>query len=132
LGVSEAKTAKAISQLADRQNNQESELRQHEGQIQMLRFAMQGIVTGYEYDKLVGLNAEGEFTCNFSHDLVVELKRLRAMGLIANHGGVGLRTLDQFQRSDASFDLKRFFKITEYGKEYLALRGQTQIVDDEE
>jgi hypothetical protein len=130
LGISETRTAK-ISELVSRQKDQEGQLRSQQEQIRMLRFAVRGIVTQYEWDKLVGLNSEQPFTCHFSHDLIAELKHLRAMGLVSNHHGIGLRDLRQLDGSGESFDLKRFFRITSYGQEYLTLREQAVVTEDE-
>jgi hypothetical protein len=125
LGFAEAKTAKAITDLSARQQQQERQLGEQRDAIRSLQFALQGIVTKYEYDKLRGLVQEAPFTCYYSDDLYNELKRLRAMGLVINHEGVGLSTIRaEFKDRNLQFDLKRFFSITAQGHEYLRLRDE--------
>ena len=125
LGVVEAKTARAIVEIKSRQEQQGAELSRQQAQIRSLQVALQGIVTRYEYDKLVGLDAAQPFMCYYSDDLYEELKRLRAMGLVRNHEGTGLGSIRRdFGNRREQFDLHRFFYITDQGREYLALRRQ--------
>jgi hypothetical protein len=125
LGFADTKTSKAITELTARQNQQEEQLAQQSDAIRSLQFALNGIVTDYELDKLRGLTAEPPFLCYYSEDLYSELKRLRAMSLVRNHDGVGLGTMRrEFKDRDRTFDLKRFFAITEQGREYLRLRDE--------
>ena len=127
LGLSEGKTAKAIGQLESRQDRQQQELAQHQAQIRSLQFALQGIVTQFEFDKLVGLTSDHAFMCYYSEDLYGEVKRLRAMGLIRNHEGTGLSMIRRdYKDRNEQFDLKRFFYITTAGQEYLTLRRELQ------
>ncbi len=130
LGVVEAKTAKALIDIRSRQDAQGEELSRQLAQIRSLQVALQGIVTRYEFDKLVGLEASQPFMCYYSDDLYEELKKLRAMGLVRHHEGTGLATMRrEYKDRNAQFDLKRFFHITGEGREYLALRRQ--IASDE-
>jgi hypothetical protein len=123
LGVTDAKTAKALVDIRSRQDAQGEELSRHQTQIRSLQVALQGIVTKYEFDKLVGLAGQDAFMCYYSDDLFGELKRLRAMGLVRNHDGTGLSDIRrEYKDRNAQFDLRRFFYITEQGREYLALR----------
>lgn len=125
LGITDSKTAKVLSGITARQAEQEVELKNHGEQIRMLKFAVRGIVTEYELQKLKGLNSEAPFKCYYSDDLVDELKRLRALGLITNYDGIGLRDIKaQFKDTPNQFELKRFFRITKGGQEYLELREQ--------
>jgi hypothetical protein len=127
LGLSEGKMAQAIGQLTTTQDRQEKQLAQHQAQIRSLQVALQGIVTQFEFDKLIGLNADGAFLCYYSDDLYAELKRLRAMGLVRNHQDTGLSTIRrEYKDRNHQFDLKRFFYITAAGQEYLALRRELQ------
>lgn len=127
LGVSDAKTAKAISDISSRQDNQEHRLSKQQAEIRSLQVALQGIVTQYEFDKLVGLSKDEPFLCFYTEDLYAELKRLRAMGLVHRHEGVGLTAIRKdYKDSNQQFDLKRFFFITEHGREYLALRNELE------
>ena len=125
LGVSEIKTAKALNDIRSRQEQQETELSRQQAEIRSLQIALQGIVTRYEFDKLVGLSKEEPFVCHYSNDLENELKRLRAMGLVQNHEGVGITAIRRdYKGNSQQFDLRRFFFITEEGREYLKLRSQ--------
>jgi Predicted nucleotide-binding protein containing TIR-like domain len=118
LGFSEAKTDKEIRDIRSRQERQEAEVRS-------LQVALQGIVTQYELDKLVGLNKERPFLVSYSETMNDELQRLQAMGLIQNHEGVGVWTIrNDFRDRAEPFDLKQFFSITEQGREYLNLRAE--------
>jgi len=130
LGISEAKTAKAINTIRTVQEDQARQLSRHQAEIRSLQVALHGIVTEYEYDKLTGLTRDEPFLCYYSEDLFNELKRLRAMGLIQHHEGTGLRDIrNTFKDRDRRFDLKRYFKITPRGAEYLRLR--MEIVSQE-
>jgi Predicted nucleotide-binding protein containing TIR-like domain len=123
LGVIEAKTAKALIDIRSRQDAQGEELSRQQAQIRSLQVALQGIVTRYEFDKLLGLEASQPFMCHYSEDLYEELKKLRAMGLVRNHEGTGLATMRrEYKDRNKQFDLRRFFYITNDGLEYLALR----------
>jgi hypothetical protein len=125
LGFAEVKTARAITDLSAKQQQQERQLSEHRDAIRSLQFALQGIVTRYELDKLRGLVREVPFACLYSDDLYNEMKRLRAMGLVGNHEGVGLRTIRaEFKNRNTQFDLKRFFFVTAQGREYLRLRDE--------
>ena len=125
LGVVEAKTSRALVDLRSRQDVQGQELGRQQAQIRSLSVALQGIVTRYEFEKLVGLHADAPFMCYYSEDLYQELKRLRAMGLVRHHEGTGLSTLKrEYKDRNATFDLRRFFYITASGVEYLSLRRE--------
>ena len=125
LGISEAKTAKAISTIRTVQEAQGRRLTRQQAEIRSLQVALQGIVTQYEYDKLVGLTSLEPFLCYYSDDLYNELKRLRAMGLIRNRDRTGLSDIRRdYKDKDRNFDLKQFFYATEKGLEYLKLRTE--------
>ncbi len=127
LAMSEHKTAKAIGQIASRQDSQQHELANHQKQIRFLQVALQGIVTQYEPAKLVGLSGDEPFLCYYSDDLFAEMKRLRAMDLVRNHEGKGLSTLRRdYKDRNRQFDLKQFFFVTDGGREYLTLRREVQ------
>jgi hypothetical protein len=134
LGVSETKTFKELGAIRSRQDRQESQLSTQEGEIRALKVALQGIVTHYEMDKLVGLSSETPFFCYYSDDLYNELKRLRAMNLVRNYEGVGLSTIRRdYMNKNQQFDLRRFFFVTEQGREYIELRRQlTKETSDSE
>src|SRR5829696_5042524 len=66
LGVAGLKTARAITALSSKQEQQQRQLSEQSDAIRSLQFALQGIVTRYELDKLQGLVAEPPFMCFFS------------------------------------------------------------------
>jgi Predicted nucleotide-binding protein containing TIR-like domain len=136
LGISETKTAKTINDIRSRQENHETLLSKQQAEIRSLQVALQGILTVYEFDKLMGLSKEKPFLCYYSDDLYNEVKRLRAMNLVQHHDGVGLATIrNNYKDKNKQFDLKRFFYITEQGHEYLRLRNdlmqEASMVDEE-
>ena len=94
LGVSEAKPDREIHDIRSRQERQEAEVRS-------LQVALQGIVTQYELDKLVGLNKESPFLVIYSDNMNNELQRLQAMGLIQNPEGVGIWTIRNYHKDRA-------------------------------
>jgi hypothetical protein len=123
LGVSEAKTAKAIRNIESRQVDQEQHLAKQEAELRAIQIALRGIVTNYELEKLIFLTKDEPFLCHYSDDLIDELRHLRAIGLIQNHQGIGLRDIARdYKDRNQQFDLKRFFFITEQGREYLKFR----------
>jgi hypothetical protein len=125
LGISDAKTAKKVTEIQSQQNEHGQQLAKQEGEIRSIRFALQGIVTKYEITKLEGLIKEEPFLCYYSDDLYDELKRLRALNLIKNHDGVGLTDIRRdYKDQNKKFDLRRFFFVTDYGREYLKLRSE--------
>ena len=95
---------------------------QQQSEIDTLRFLVGHFLTADELGHLKKL-ASGE-AFPFTKDGTAsyfekELRRLRALGLIAGHPGKGIRSL--FKAGD---DVKRHFYITEQGKQYLKLREQ--------
>jgi hypothetical protein len=117
-------------QLEDRQREQQEQLSYQKAQIRSLQVALQGIVSQYEFDKLVGLAREEPFLCYYSNDLYEEMKRLRAMGLVLHHAGTGLGDMRaHYKDKPQQFDLKRFFYITKLGQEYMALRRELETED---
>jgi hypothetical protein len=133
LGLSEAKTSKALSDIRTRQDIHETQLTRQQAEIRSLQIALQGIITQFEYDKLVGLSQDAPFICYYSDDLYDELKRLRAMHLVQNnYEGRGLRMLmSEYKDRNRQFDLKDFFHVTEQGREYLKLRKELMEDDSE-
>jgi hypothetical protein len=128
LGVSEAKVSTAIVDLRSRQDKQEGVLSRQQAEIRWMQVALQGIVTQFELDKLIGLSGDAPFPCYYSNDMYNELKRLRAMRLIQHHEGTGLSAMRSGCKDrDVQFDLKEFFFINEDGREYLRLRQEIMI-----
>ncbi len=133
LGIIDRKAAKALTDIRARQDEHAQELSRQQTQIRSLQVALQGIVTKYEFDKLVGLDRNQPFVCYYSDDLYVELKRLRAMGLVHHHPGLGLGPIKaRYKDRNAQFDLRDYFYITAQGREYLALRREVAVDDDED
>jgi hypothetical protein len=125
LGFAEVKTAQVVSDLSAKQEQQEQQLLEHRDAIRSLQSALQGIMTQYELDKLLGLSGETPFLCYYSADLYNEVKRLRAMALIANFDGRGLGNIrSEYKDRNERFNLKDFFYITDRGREYLRLRNE--------
>jgi hypothetical protein len=125
LGFSEVKTSQVVNDLSAKQKQQEQQLVEQRDAIRSLQFALQGIVTQYELDKLLGLSGPAPFLCFYSNDLYNEVKRLRAMALIANFEGRGLTNIRaEYKDRNRQFDLKDFFYITDHGREYLRLRSE--------
>ena len=89
--------------------------------IDALRVAVEGVVTKYEYEKLVGLYEAGPFRCWFHENLPSEMKRLYDHGFVkeAKHGS-GPKLSNQSRHEE--FDLKVYYHIDEPGKRYLQLR----------
>jgi hypothetical protein len=114
-------------EMKDKQEKQQGILLNQQEQIQALRTALRGIVTKYEFDKLVGLSKDGPFLCKYSDDMFNELKRLRALNLVCHHEGTGLAQMARdYKGKDQQFDLKRYFYIMEEGRKYLKIRGDAE------
>jgi len=118
-GLSEKKVTQVIGDIRERQREQTAQISKQGAQLQALQFALRGIVTRYEVDKLVGLEQPEPFLCWYSDDLFNEIGRLRAMGFVQNLPGMGRK---DFKGKNQQFDLKDFFCITPSGREYLRLR----------
>jgi hypothetical protein len=110
-------------ELKDHQDQQGDLLLEQQAQINALRAAVRGIVTRYEYDKLLGLSREGPFLCIYSDDMRDELRRLRALGLIWHHDGTGIAKMERDHRGKTQpFDVKHYFYITDEGRTYVEMR----------
>lgn len=107
-------------ELAAQQSKQQSD-------IDTLKFLVGHFVSDYELNHLRRLASAEPFTIkkdNSSSFFENEMRRLRALGLIAGYPGKGIRSLFQ---SDG--DVKQHFYITENGREYLKLRQQVDEQD---
>jgi len=123
LGFSDKKVTQVIGDMRERQREQTTQISRQAEQIRALEFALRGIVTQYEVEKLIGLDRTQPFLCYYSDDLYSELRRLRALGFVQNNEGVGLRNIrDGYKDKPSQFDLKHYFSITPEGHEYLKLR----------
>jgi hypothetical protein len=117
VGGQELTMEQAIAQVDQRQDVLEKRIR-------ALQIALKGSVTDFEHDKLVGLSGNSSFPVRFSHEMIRELARLRALGYIKANPGYGLTSIYEREHSTDSFDLKRYFGLTTDGLEYLALREE--------
>jgi hypothetical protein len=125
LGVSDKKVAQAIGDIRSHQQRHDYEISKQRAEIRALQFALRGIVTRCEEEKLVRLEEPGPFLCWYSNDLYNEIRRLRAMGFVENLSGVGLRNIREgFKNKNQQFDLKHFFSVAPEGREYLRLRRE--------
>jgi hypothetical protein len=114
-------------EIKENQAKQSDLLLSQQEQILALRAAVRGIVTKYEHDKLVGLSKNAPFLCYYADDMFEELKHLRALNLISHHDGSGLAKMrSDHKGKNGKFDLKHYFYITDDGREYLRLRGETE------
>ena len=128
LGLSDRKISREFDQLTSRQDLQDKELSRQKTQIESLQVALQGIVTGYELDKLTGLS-QPRFAVRYSNELIRELRHLREMGFVLNYDGTGLRTMtDRYKNSPEQFDLREHFHITDEGIKYLRVRRELDDV----
>ena len=114
LGVSEAKTSKAISDIESRQNQQAQE-------IKLLRFFVANFIGRYELMHLEGLEKGKPYSFDcVRQTFEQELVRLRSFGLIDHIKGKGIVAMKQ----EGQGDLNDHFRITDLGKDYLKLRRE--------
>jgi hypothetical protein len=102
----------------------EAEQVQQRADIDALRFLMSGFVTDDEMVHLQKIAVHAPFPFVNGPEtpfFLDELRRLRALGLIANHSGKGIRRLE----SDGG-DVNVYFFITDRGREYLKLRNKIE------
>jgi Predicted nucleotide-binding protein containing TIR-like domain len=114
LGVSETKTAREISDIRSRQEEQAQE-------IKLLRFFIANFVGQYELKHLEGLERGRPYPFdNVSWTFEEELVRLRSFGLIDHIEGKGIVAM----KHESKGDLNDHFRITDLGKDYLKLRRE--------
>lgn len=104
-------------ELAAQQSKQQSD-------IDMLKFLVGHFVSDHELNHLRRLNSDDMFVIqkdDSSSFFESEMRRLRALGLIAGYPGKGIRSLF---KSDGN--VKQHFHITENGRLYLQLRQQVE------
>jgi hypothetical protein len=116
IGPLEAK----LRDLDDRVNEQQEIL-------DAIRTAIEGIVTRFEYDKLVGLERDGPFMCNYHENLLHEMKQLYDHGFVKETEFGSGPKVDQYRGSSQPFDLKNHFVLAESGEKYLQCRREWQI-----
>jgi predicted nucleotide-binding protein len=115
LGVSEAKTSRAITDLRSRQEEQAQD-------IKLLRFFIANFIGKYELMHLEGLETGKPYSFdNVRPTFEDELVRLRSLGLIDHIEGRGIVAMKQ----QGQGDLNDHFRITTLGMDYLKLRRET-------
>jgi hypothetical protein len=103
----------------------ETEQIRQRADIDALRFLVSGFVTEDELVHLrkIAIRAPFAFVRGPETTFFLdELRRLRALGLVANHRGKGIRRLE----ADGG-DVNTYFFITNRGREYLKLRDQIDL-----
>lgn len=117
LSISDRKTDIKMSKIESRQETIES-------RVWALQLIVKGLITKFEYDKLVGLAASDPFMVRFHNDMYRELKHLDAIGYVQPKQGEGLVSIRDRDGSSDEFDLKQYVQITPEGLEYLKLRDE--------
>jgi hypothetical protein len=98
--------------------------------IRQLRFIVDGFLTRDEYQHLLNIHGDWEYEVkrNESGALAAELRRLRALGLIANN--TPQRGITDFTRLDGQKrKIAQWFRLTPRGEEYLRMRSDNQKID---
>ena len=114
LGVSETKTAREISHIRSRQEEQAQE-------IKLLRFFIANFIGTYELKHLEGLERGRPYPFDsVPWTFEEELVRLRSFGLINHIEGKGIVAMQR----EGHGDLNDHFRITDLGKDYLKLRRE--------
>ena len=114
LGVSEAKTAREISGIKSRQDEQAQE-------IKFLRFFIANFIGKFELMHLESLERGRPYPFdNVRRTFEEELVRLRSFGLIDHIEGKGIVAM----KAEGKGDLNDHFRITDLGKSYLDLRRE--------
>ena len=114
LGVSEAKTAREISSIKSRQDEQAQE-------IKFLSFFIANFIGKFELMHLEGLERGRPYPFeSVPWTFEEELVRLRSFGLIDHIEGKGIVAMKQERKGD----LHDHFRITDLGKSYLDLRRE--------
>jgi DNA-binding PadR family transcriptional regulator len=91
--------------------------------IRQLRFIVDGFLTRDEYKHLLNIQRRQEYqvTKDQSGPLAAELRRLRALGLIAGHGITDFSKPDGQKRK-----INEWFRLTTRGEEYLQMRTDNE------
>jgi hypothetical protein len=117
LGFIERRTRHQIQELQERQENTES-------RVKTMQLVMRGLITQFEYEKLVGLASTGPFEVQFHNSMVSELNRLDAIRYVRPRDGYGIESIRARDGTGFRFNLKEYVEITNEGLEYLKLRDE--------
>lgn len=97
-----------------------------ENEVRALQVAVAGLVTKHEWEHLTALEREGQPALVYwrkDRSLLSELYRLDALRFVETLDNRGIEAIRQDQENNPDqFDLKHYLKLTEEGREYLALR----------
>lgn len=93
-------------------------------QIHTLQVVVKGLVTEFEYEKLVGLSKPHSFMVRFHNDMYEELKRLDAIRYVQPQPRFGIISIRECDGNGDEFDLKQYVRITDEGLQYLKLRNE--------
>ncbi|HEX5715400.1 MAG TPA: hypothetical protein VF179_04525, partial [Thermoanaerobaculia bacterium] len=101
--------------LAQRQEEQASEIR-------VLQVLLKGIVNEFQLEKLRGINGDEPFLVRYHPDMFFEVKDLDAKRFVKPRPGYGVNSIHDHVHDPGEFDLKKYFQITDAGREYLEVR----------
>jgi hypothetical protein len=107
----------------------ESTQQSQQAEINTLKFLVSHFVTGTELKHLRQFAAAAPFLYERNETtpfFTQELRRLRSLGLIEGLPERGIRSLEKQARGD----VKDHFRMTERGREYLALLEQSETLEE--
>lgn len=107
-----------IDGLSKKLEEQRAEQEKQRTELETLRFLISYFLTEPEFKHIETLANDQPFLYEKSPFFESELRRLRALGMIRNFEGQGIRTLPP------QGNLRDYFEITERGHDYLRLRQQ--------
>jgi hypothetical protein len=122
--IESAKSRKFSIKIFGQELTMEQAFGQVESRVRALQMLIKGSVTDFEYEKLKGLSAEGQFRVRFHGDMYHELRRLDALRYIQPKPGYGIESIKERDGSGDEFDLKQYIYITIEGREYLKIRDE--------
>jgi hypothetical protein len=119
LGFSEEKSSKQVQIVAEAVKKQEKEI-QDQGEItRLIHKALRLSLTKDEYQHLINLESGAPLHYKYSDYLKKDMMRLYQHGYVEEtfHGSTG----EMERQGDKDFDPRKFYRITDEGKEYLEL-----------
>ena len=99
----------------------EDEQRQQRHELEMIRFIISHLINQYEVMHLEQLAGDAPFPFEKRISFDQELRHLRDIGFVENCPGVSPSIAQLPHRGD---DLRRFFRLTERGRQYLGFKGR--------